>query len=160
MKPSNYQTGNVSWSTASCGAPTSDSITTCGAGSYEATYMKQSDNTWNDLNIYINYLVDILDMTQGSPTYGQTPDTVLIPQNGTATLSVGNGSGTNFVVNRWYKMDQTNILSSNHTISVQDTGRYRVVGADAGTYVSKDTIRVLYQPCTPTSNTRSPQICQ
>ena len=43
LKPSYYQTGQVTWNTTNCGIPTIDSLTTCGPGSYGVTY-KKNDN--------------------------------------------------------------------------------------------------------------------
>lgn len=153
LKPSDYQTGNVSWSTPGCGAPTLDSVTTCGPGGY-GLYYKKNDNTWNHLDIYIRYFVDIVDSTPGSATYGQMPDTVWVASGDSATLSVG----TEFDVISWKDLLTNNIISNDNSISVS-TGVFRVTGMDHGGYSSRDTI-VVATICTPNSSTQNFTICE
>jgi len=155
LKPSDYETGQVGWNTPNCGAPMIDSLTSCGAGPYTLNYKKNS-GVWNFVDIYIRYFVDIIDSTPGSPSYGQHPDTIWINQGETATLS----ASTEFASTRWYFNDETNVLSYNYSISIQDAGRYRIRCND-GDYFSFDTIVVaLLTPCNPDLITINTEICE
>jgi len=152
MKPNNYQTGQVGWVTPCNGAPFIDSLITCGAGSYGVDY-KKNDNTWSHLDIYIRYFVDIIDSTPGTTTYGQTPDTIWIPQGGTANLS----AGSNFALNLWFVLGAGSEFSSNNTVNVSH-GTY-VAGCSDGDYTSYDTI-VVAEACIPSTVTIDTAICE
>jgi len=158
LKPNDYQTGNVTWNMpCNGGVSTDDSLTTCGPGHYGVTY-KKNDNVWTYLDIYIRYFVDIIDSTAGSTTYGQMPDTVWIPQSGTATLSVNSNSGMLFDVVNWKDLNSNLIISYAGSVIVS-SGMYRVAGIDSDNYSSKDTI-VVAEICIPSAATIDTSICE
>ena len=152
LKPNDYQTGQVGWVTPSCGSPFIDSLTSCGPGYYGLDY-KKNDNVWTHLDIHIRYFVDIIDSTPGSATYGQMPDTVWIPQGGTASLSVG----TNFANVWWFILGSATEFSTSNTINVP-SGTY-VIDAYDNNIDTYDTI-VVAEICTPVTSSQNINLCQ